>query len=353
MILASFDSLATLHGGVEAYVHQLALALQDEGHEVRVFARAPRQRSAGAPPGVAYEFALIPAFAASHRTRLLFQGRFARALAQSARWADVVHGQNADGLGALGVRPLVATAHTTPVDEWASSRLGGWREALYQRRLHERDLARWRELAARASHFFAVGDHVAESLRSLGARRVEVVSNPVTPMKLVSQAEARHKLGLASGPIVLYVGRLARVKRVDRLLDAMRKLPEARAIVAGEGPERAALQASAPANVAFRGRVDDAEKALLYSAADALCLPSEHEGQPLVLLEALSAGLPIVATRAEWVPAELRARGYWGEDLAALLREALAKGRGAGAPIASYRDLARRYSKAYEEAARA
>ncbi|MEA3200208.1 MAG: phosphatidyl-myo-inositol alpha-mannosyltransferase [Thermoplasmata archaeon] len=348
VLLASLDSIHTLQGGVEWYVHHLAEALADEGHEVRVATRQPQRQPQ--PSATDYRFLPMPRGAASHRYRLLWSPRFARRLAKEAAWADVVHGQNEDGMGALGVRPVVATVHTTPLDEWASSRLGGWRETLYQRRLQALRVARWRRFAPRAETIWTPGAHVAESLRELGARRVEIAPNPVAPLPRFGQKEARDALGLPAGPLVLYLGRLARVKRVDRLLDATP--PGATLLIAGEGPEESALRQRAGPHVRFLGRVDDATKARLYAAADVLALPSEHEGQPLVLLEAMSVGTPVVATRAEWVPPGLRGFGLWGDDLPRLLREALAKGRGQPAPVTTYRETARRFSEEYKRLAR-
>lgn len=330
VLLASFDSIETLHGGVEWYVEHLSKALREEGIDARVASRA--------------NFAL-PRLPASHRTRLLLERPFALAIRKASKWADVVHGQNIDG--AFSSRPMVATVHTTPLDEWASSRLGGWREAVYQRQIHALTVRRWQRVARRMKHAWTTGDHVAASLRQLGAPSVEVTSNPVPPLPKVPQAEARRELGLPDGPLVLYLGRLARVKRVERLLDAT----SATLVIAGEGPEEENLRRLAGANVRFMGRVDERVKALLYNAADVLVLPSEHEGQPLVLLEAMSVGTPIVATREEWVPRDLRRYGFFGDDYRTLIDAALKRPREA-APVLSYREAARRFARVYEEVAK-
>ncbi|HET6404502.1 MAG TPA: glycosyltransferase [Candidatus Thermoplasmatota archaeon] len=347
VLLATLDSVRTLQGGVEWYVHRLAKALADEGHDVTV-----ATRRGGEHDGVRYEGTRLPPLPSSHRTRLLLERPFALHVRKLAKAADVVHGQNADGMGALGVAPLVATVHTTPLDEWASSRLGGWREALYQRPIQDATVARWRRFAQRAAHVWTPGEHVARSLRELGARRVEVLPNPVPPLPRHDPREARAKLGLPEGPLVLYLGRLARVKRVDRLLEAVRQMRDTHLVIAGEGPEEAELRKAAGERVRFLGRVDEPTKAMLLQAADVLCLPSEHEGQPLVLLEAMSVGTPVVATDAAWVPPELREYGLWGDALPHLLKTAMSRKRGAAAPVMGYRETARRMSRVYEEVAR-
>ena len=353
VLLCSLDSPATLQGGVEWYTHHLARALGDEGHEVKVLAREPH--GGPVPEGVTYAWAPLPRGPSSHRYRLRHEPAFWRAVKRAAPWADVVHSQNADALGAVGARPVVATVHTTPLDEWASSRLGGWREWTYQRPVEAYRRAVWRRFARGAAHVWTPGAHVAESLRALGARRVEVLANPVPPFAQLTQAEARRALGLPEGPLALFLGRLAPVKRPHLLIEAALGIPELRVVIAGDGPERAKLEEAAKAlagRVSFRGRVDDKEKELLLHAADVVVLPSEHEGQPLVLLEAMSLGVPVVATRAEWVPPECAPFGLFGEDVAGLIRQALARGRGPPAPVLRYPDVARRISRVYEEVAR-
>jgi glycosyltransferase involved in cell wall biosynthesis len=108
-----------------------------------------------------------------------------------------------------------------------------------------------------------------------------------------------------SGPVeLLFVGRLAKQKGLDVLLDALHLLPNAawRLRIVGDGPERAALENRAAhhgmANrVIFHGWAQRDELAELYRGSDVFVFPSNDEGMPNVLLEALACGLPVVATR--------------------------------------------------------
>jgi glycosyltransferase involved in cell wall biosynthesis len=81
-----------------------------------------------------------------------------------------------------------------------------------------------------------------------------------------------------------------------------RRVPDVRAMIVGEGTERAALEAMAgalgllPGTVEFLGRRDDI--ATVLRTADALVVTSDHEGFPNVILEAMAAGLPVVTTPA-------------------------------------------------------
>lgn len=144
---------------------------------------------------------------------------------------------------------------------------------------------------------------------------------------------ARHALGLpADGLLVAWIGAIAPEKRLDLALDALDRLPDVRLpdvrlAVAGDGPQRAALeQHPAAARAHFLGTL--ADPGPLYRAADALLLTSDSEGVPGVLIEAGLAGLPAVATDVGWVRSVVRdgvtgALVAPGDPLA--LAEALAK----------------------------
>jgi glycosyltransferase involved in cell wall biosynthesis len=108
------------------------------------------------------------------------------------------------------------------------------------------------------------------------------------------------------------VGRLSKEKGHSDLLAAFAMAAEAATaplllLIAGEGPERRKLEAIASrvnGRVHFLGHVEDPW--LLYHAADIFVLPSHSEGSPLVVLEAMAAQLPIVATSVGGVPELLK-----------------------------------------------
>ena len=102
---------------------------------------------------------------------------------------------------------------------------------------------------------------------------------------------------------VLAVGRLSYYKGFDVLLDALALEPQAALLLVGEGEGKAQLIDRARAigvdsRVHFAGHVDDRTLAALYTQADVLCLPSidRSEAFGLVLLEAMRAGLPVIAS---------------------------------------------------------
>jgi glycosyltransferase involved in cell wall biosynthesis len=146
----------------------------------------------------------------------------------------------------------------------------------------------------------------------------------------------------AARPTLGVVGRLSEEKGVDVLLEAMTLLRRdgftGTALIAGDGPEAARLRARARAlgldgAVRFLGTVGDV--ASLYRALDLVVVPSRSEGMPNVVLEALRADRPIVATDVGGIPEILGDSGAGvlvpsgdAEALAAGIGRALAEGPG-------------------------
>lgn len=139
-----------------------------------------------------------------------------------------------------------------------------------------------------------------QSRRLLAADRVHFLGNGIDLSDLPDTDRS------ASNCTCLYVGRLVQGKRVDVFLRAVALARTSddsiRAVIVGDGPESNRLKQLAaelelsPEHVVFAGfRTDVAE---MYSAGSMFVLPSESEGTPNVVLEAMAAGLPIVATPA-------------------------------------------------------
>ncbi len=129
--------------------------------------------------------------------------------------------------------------------------------------------------------------------------RMGIPPHPLTPSS-PHQANAPFR--------VLFLGRLVEVKGVDLLIQALAPLRNVTLTIVGDGPERPALerlavQAGVAARVLFAGRKLGPAKEALLAEADALALPSRvlpdgrTDSAPVVLLEAMAAGLPVVATR--------------------------------------------------------
>ncbi len=168
--------------------------------------------------------------------------------------------------------------------------------------------------------------------------------------RLAAQAALRARLGLQAGapvvaalppPILLYCGKLVPVKEPQLLLAAFAALRRggtpAILVVVGDGPLRGELQtwtrAHAVPDVHFLGFKNQSELPDLYAAADALVLPSARETFGVVVVEALHAGLPVIASDGvgcaeDLVLGEQTGLQFPRGDLAALTRclEALCAG---------------------------
>lgn len=111
-----------------------------------------------------------------------------------------------------------------------------------------------------------------------------------------------------TGKGLLFVGRLAEVKGVPLLLEAFRRLrpghPDATLTIVGDGELRQALEGEAEGvdNVRFTGAIGQADVAAELARSAIFILPSFAEGVPVVLMEAMAAGRPVVATRITGVP---------------------------------------------------
>jgi glycosyltransferase involved in cell wall biosynthesis len=206
---------------------------------------------------------------------------------------DVVHAHNlratvavAAALSTVAARPqLFTTVHgLAPPDYTAAARL----------------------LRMTGARVVACAPAVAGSLQAAGfpADRTEIIVNGAALLPpAAGQVDAlRARLGVGDRPLVVGIGRLAPQKSWTTLIEAMRRVEGADALVAGEGPMRASLEAAADAaggRVRFVGAVDDV--ASLLHLADCVVSTSTWEGLPLSLLEALSLGRPVVATAVDGV----------------------------------------------------
>lgn len=124
------------------------------------------------------------------------------------------------------------------------------------------------------------------------------------PLSLPEKERLRQQLGWGEGETAVYAGRLVAEKCVDQLIrvwpQVREKYPRAQLLVLGTGPEEERLKQLAGEGVHFLGNVTDVAPYL--QAADLFILPSATEGLSNAMLEALAAGLPVIATRVGGAP---------------------------------------------------
>lgn len=290
-------------GGPATHAPDLARFLVERGHDVRVVTMADA------------EPADRPCPVETVRRSLPFPLRYglvAAKGARAARRADVVYASAtyaaAAAAATLARRPLVAKLVSDPAYERAV------RYRLFHGTLEEfqaADAARvlkvMRTRALRVARRIVVpSEYLARFARAWGLdpARIEVLPNP-TPQ--VTDCYL-HRRGPEQGAFV-FVGRLTRQKALGTAIEAVARVPEARLVIVGEGPERAELERLA---APLDGRVDflgplPREAALdVLRRATAAVLSSEWENLPHAAVEALALGVPVVATAVGGVPELVR-----------------------------------------------
>lgn len=267
------------HGGAEGFYERLCLALHAAGEQVlpvirRDADRAARLRAGGLAP-VELGFGGALDLLTGPRLRRVLQG-FAPAV--TVAWMN-------------------RAARFAPKGPWTLvGRLGGYYDLKYYRRCdhlvgNTRDITRWIVAqgwpAARAHHL---------------------------PNFVADLAGAAPAALPGAAPRLLAMGRLHRNKGFDIAIRALALIPGAQLAIAGEGPERAALEALAreagvAERVAFLGWRSDV--GALLAACDVFVCSSRHEPLGNIVLEAWSASRPVIAAAAQG-PSELIADGETG-----------------------------------------
>jgi glycosyltransferase involved in cell wall biosynthesis len=273
--------------------------------------------------------------------RLPFPLRYGQVAARGARAgrrADVLYATATYAAAAAAAetarRPLVAKLVSDPAYERAQ------RYGLFAGTLEEfqhaastpvRLLKSARTLAlGRARTLVVPSAYLAELVAAWGLRRerLHVLLNPAPPPREVVPEE------LEPGSFA-FVGRLTRQKALETAIAAVAAVPAARLVVVGDGPERERLEAAAAASgaaarIAFLGPRSRDDALRIVAGSRAALLSSDWENLPHAAVEALSLGVPVVATAVGGVP-EVVHDGENGllvppgrpEELAAALRRVL------------------------------
>lgn len=154
--------------------------------------------------------------------------------------------------------------------------------------------------------FYGVSAACAHWLTHFGVQAEGVLYNAVNPEELRALSEQssvhfRSRFGISgTAPLICYSGRFIREKGIGELEQAFctlrQTLPEAVLIMAGDGPELAAMQARQAPHIFFTGPLPYADNLALLAQADVFCLPSYSEGFSTIILEAAALGSCIITT---------------------------------------------------------
>jgi glycosyltransferase involved in cell wall biosynthesis len=215
---------------------------------------------------------------------------------------DLVHAVNPFILGPSGIYyarrlgvPLVASYHTNVAAY-----------ARYYNLNFLSNAARWwtRQLHNRAEINLCTSEAAMDYLLKEGVKRVRLWPQGVDarrfdPEKASPAWRERLSAGHASDKLLLYVGRLAPEKGIERLKAILREVPGTRLAIVGDGPARRRLEREfAGTPTVFTGLLQGDDLAAAYASADAFLFPSTTDTLGLAMIEALASGLPIVAARS-------------------------------------------------------
>ena len=287
-------------GGLERVVSALARGMRARGHGVHVLAfldsgvKAHPLMSELTAAGVpASGIEVAPRAYAVERAAVTRVAREtgARVVHTHGARVDVVDGSAARGLGLA----TVSTLHGFTG--------GSWKNRFYE----------WLQVRAvrRCDAVVAVSRPMAARLRASGVRpqRIHVIPNAWSPRgQSLPRAAARAALGLpAEGFRIGWVGRMTVEKGADVLCQGLAFLQDlpVKASFVGDGRQQETLRARAremglDPHITWHGPVPDAERVL--AAFDVLVLSSRTEGTPILLFEAMAAGIPIVTTAVGGIP---------------------------------------------------
>ena len=292
---------ARIWGGAERATVSLLQGLGERGHEVLLLCNDEVVATQASSRGVRSEICVIGGDIMLHHSF-----RLARVLRKSGPDAFIVGTYKKLFLATLGARMAgvprvvgrVGLESDTPRSLKYTFALRHWTDGIAVN-------------ARRMMSAFA-------DLDGFGADKVRLIWNSVPPsLDANSSAKVRREFGLASGDFVIgTVARLARQKRMDRLIRVVSMLPEVKCIIAGDGTARAELERLARElhvddRVQFLGNRDDVRDVL--DALDVFILVSDSEGMSNAMLEAMSRGVPVVTTDVSGAEDALAANDVYPE----------------------------------------
>lgn len=288
-------------GGPATYLYEILPALQAQGWQVRVLTYGEGDVSAYPYPVQRIPRRVLP-------LRLLEYARHARA---ELTQADLVYAHTID-LPLWGSRRAPRLIKIVGDQAWERCMRKAWiapecdiddfQQASLGARVEAQRASRSRQVQA-MDGVIVPSQYLKQMVMGWGVpqARIHVIYNALPELSeaLPSKAELRRDLGISSAPTLLTAARLTRWKGVDHLIQALKAVPEAQLLVAGDGDDLPRLRGLAQAlgeRVRFLGRLP---RPLLYRymrAVDYFVLYSGYEGLSHTLLESLRVGTPVIAS---------------------------------------------------------
>ncbi|MFA5087572.1 MAG: glycosyltransferase family 4 protein [Candidatus Omnitrophota bacterium] len=313
--LLSWESIHSIHvGGIGFHVTELACALERKGHEVHVFTRMGRPDHSYYEriDGVHYHrcpFSSHPDFieATNNMCR-----SFVEALFQAENHIgpfDIVHAHDWLTANALAWikqgrgRKSIFTIHSTEYGRCGNNFFGGNSERIRGIEWHgtscaDRVIAVSKSLKNEVTWMYSVPDW-----------KVDVIYNGISYRNYdgwIDPASVRSKYNIGPvDPVILFVGRIVYQKGPDLLVDAIPHVlnfyPNAKFVFVGDGEMRRGVEEQAHHRgvshaTRFLGYLNGWRLKDLFKAVDCVCVPSRNEPFGIVILEAWSAGKPVVAS---------------------------------------------------------
>ena len=279
-------------GGIETHVYEISKRLVSRGHHVTVIVPGTScRRTEGAVEGV--HVVKVPSLEDRRALKLSMIPSVMKELKRTR--GCVVHAHDATGGFAAALasdnRRFVYTMHGLGFhrSDWPTPFRQGIR------------MMQTKALSS-AAHVFCTDDLASTAAKKV-REQVEVLSSGIDVSDFSGADTARPPEYPQGSFVVLYVGRLAKVKGVDVLLKAIESIPEREMeglifTFIGDGPMKADVQKAARtfSNIKFVGPIVHSRIAPYFRHANAFVLPSVSEGLPISLLEAMASGLPAIAT---------------------------------------------------------
>jgi glycosyltransferase involved in cell wall biosynthesis len=291
-------------GGPATYLRELLPELAQRGWDIRLLTY-----SDALFPDLRYPYPVTRILREALPVRML---RYAQAARSLLRWADLVY-LHTTGLPLYGDHHAPRVIKIVGDQSWERAIRKGWippNEDIdaYQTRRYGLQVTATRANRAREVRsmdgVIVPSEYLKRMVVGWGVEsaKVQVIYNALPPEaegEVMTQAEARMRLNMTAEPTILTVGRLLPWKGVDHLIAALRRVPNVRLIVAGDGTILDALKAQAAdlgERVVFLGRVSREQMPLYMKAADYVAVYSGYEGLSHTLLESLRVGTPVIAS---------------------------------------------------------